>query len=148
MMEHVAGRAWRSNRLWAVLLSGSFIARTATDWLVPTDDFAVRSAISTACTAGILLCAGFWAAWRSSSVRAATYAGIATSVMAAMISLAGAAFLLIIWHDPATFAAIERSGGLTEVFTLPLILVIPGALLSTVGGILGGMVRGIAERTA
>jgi len=132
----VAGFAWRANKTWAGVLGGAVVARTALDWLVPTADFNARSTISTAVSAGIFVSAGFWAALRNSSFRAGTLAGVATALMAAVISILGATLLLAIWHDPPTLAAIEASGGLSETYTLPILLVVPGALLSTLGGLL------------
>lgn len=38
-------------------------------------------------------------------------------------------------------AAIRGSGGLEEVFTLPVLLVLPGVLLGTVGGAGGAFAR-------
>lgn len=144
-VTQVVGFAWRANRLWAILFGASFVARTALDWLVPTRDFHTRSTVSTEVGVGILLCAGFWAAWRSGSLRAGALAGIATTLIAAMISLAGAASLLAIWHDRQTLAAIQGSGGLEEVFTLPVTMIIPGACLGTLGGMFGGAARRIAR---
>ena len=143
----VAGFAWRANRTWAGLLSGAFVARTALDWLSPTVDFQARSMVSTIVSAGIFVSAGFWAAWRTHSLRAGALAGIATALIGAIISVVGAALLLTIWHDAPTFAAIDGSGGLGEVFTLPVLLVVPGALLGALGGLLGGTGRRLASHT-
>jgi len=95
-------------------------------------------------SAGILLCAGFWAAWRSHSLWAGALAGVVTSLIAAIVSVIGAASLFAIWHDPQTLAAIQGSGGLEEVFTLPAMMVVPGALLGALGGLCGGAVRRVA----
>jgi hypothetical protein len=38
-------------------------------------------------------------------------------------------------------AAIRGSGGLAEVFTLPISMVAPGAVLGTVGGVAGAIFR-------
>jgi hypothetical protein len=64
----VLGFALRCVGSWAALLSLSFIVRAALDWLAPPLDFHARSAVSTALGVGILLAAGFSAAWRSSSI--------------------------------------------------------------------------------
>jgi len=141
----VAGFAWRANRTWAGLLGGAFVARTAVDWLLPTADFHARSTVSTTVSAGIFVWAGLLAAWRTRSLRAGAVAGIATALIGAVISMVGAALLLAIWHDAPTFAAIDGSGGLGEVFTLPVMLVVPGALLGALGGLLGGTGRRLAS---
>jgi len=135
----VAGFVFSGNWLWAALFSGSFIARTALDWFVPTSDFSARSKVSTAIAVAILLCAGFRAAWQSGLVRSGLLAGIATTFLSAVISAIGTGCLLAMRHDAATFAAIQGSGGLAEVFTLPILLVIPGMLLGALGGMLGGI---------
>jgi hypothetical protein len=58
-----------------------------------------------------------------------------------MISVIGAAGLLAIWHDAETMAAIRASGGLGEVFTMPVMMIIPGAVLGTLGGVVGATIR-------
>lgn len=120
--------------LFAVLLSAQFLARTALDWFIPTPDFHTRAMVSTVLGVGTLLAAGFWAAWRSDSFKAGPVAGVLTAGLAAMISITGATALLAIWHGPQTMAAIRGSGGLGEVFTLPLMMALPGILLGSVGG--------------
>ena len=133
----VAGFLCRDNGLTATLLGASLITRTALDWLVPTVDFHTRSTVSTVMAIGVLLFSGFSAAWRSCSLLAGMVAGITSVAIGALISIAGATWLLIIFHDPITLAAIRRSGGLGEVFTVPMFLVVPGAALGALGGIVG-----------
>jgi len=140
-LGQVMGFAWRGNEIWAALLGGAFVARTAMDWLLPTTDFHARSAVSTIGSAGIFLSAGYLAAWRTASVRAGTFAGVVTALLGAAVSIVGVTLLLAVWHDAPTFAAIEGSGGLAEVFTLPVMVVVPGAFLATVGGLFGGALR-------
>lgn len=133
-VAQVLGFAWRSTSLWAALFAAAFLARTALDWLVPPTDFYLRSLVTTYLAIGILLCAGFSASWRAGSIRAGAFAGIASTAIAAPISLAGASLLLAVWHDPGTMAAVEGSGGLGEVFVLPWMVIVPGALVGAVGG--------------
>ena len=59
----------------------------------------------------------------------------------ALISVVGAAGLLAIWHDPNTMAAIRASGGLAEVFELPIMMILPGAVLGTIGGLIGATIK-------
>jgi Transcriptional regulator PadR-like family len=40
-------------------------------------------------------------------------------------------------HDPHTLRMIEASGGLSEVFLLPVVLIVPGTLCAIVGGLVG-----------
>ncbi len=139
-LTQVAGFAFRGNWLWAALLSGSFITRTALDWFVPPSNFYTRSFVSTWLAVAILLCAGFYASWQSGLLRSGVLAGIATTLFSAVICAVGTGCLLAMRHDAATLAAIQGSGGLAEVFTLPVMLVIPGTFLSAVGGLIGRIV--------
>jgi hypothetical protein len=140
-VTQVLGFMSRRAGLWAALFGAACIARTAMDWLVPTADFHGRSLVSTWLAIGILLVAGFAAGRRSGSIAAGTALGVITTAVAAAISIAGATALLAIWHDPVTMAAIRGSGGLSEAFTLPVAMVVPGAALGTVGGVAGAIVR-------
>lgn len=139
-LRQVAGFVGRSHWMWAVAMSGAFLIRTAIDWRVPTTEFAARASASSAAVIAILLAASFHAAWRSRSIGAGILAGLFTPVLAAVMSAAGALTLLAMWHDPATLHAIGGSGGLAEVFTLPVTLAIPGAVIGAVGGAVGCLV--------
>lgn len=137
----VLGFVLRETRLWAVLFAGAFVGRSALDWLRPTTDFYTRSEVSTALAIGILLVLGFWTSWRSGSFAAGAAAGLATALIAAVLSMGGAAVLLAIWHDPRTMAAIGGSGGLEEVFLLPALLILPGLVVGGCGGLAGAAAR-------
>ena len=136
-VRQVLGFVWRRARWWAMLFAGAFVARTALDWFVPTADFHTRSTLSTFSGAGILLMASVCAAWRSGSIAVGPLIGVATAAAAAPMAIAGAAILLALRHDPMTLAAIQGSGGLAEVFTLPLTMVVPAIVLGVAGGLLG-----------
>ena len=128
-------------RLFAVLFSAQFLARTALDWFLPPADFHARSTTSTALGVGILLVAGFWAAWRSDSFRAAAIAGVLTASLASVTSIAGTAVMLAFWHGPQTLTAIRSSGGLEEVFSSPLMMLLPGLFLGASGGVVATALR-------
>ena len=121
--------------LFAALFSAQFLIRTILDWFMPTADFHTRATASTVLGAVILFSAGFLGSRRSGSLAAGAVSGIVTSSLAAIMSIMGAAMLLVLWHDPQTMAAIRSSGGLEEVFSLPLLMILPGAVLGLVGGI-------------
>jgi hypothetical protein len=140
-VQQVLGFVWRNARLWAALFAAAFIARTALDWLAPPADFHARANVSTLLGAGIVLLAGFRVASRSGSFAAGPVIGVATAAIAAPIEVMGAVTLLAGWHDPMTMAAIRGSGGLEEVLTLPLLMVLPGIVLGTIGGLLGAAVK-------
>jgi hypothetical protein len=137
----VLGFVWRAARVWAVLFGGAFVTRAALDWRLPPSDFHTRSTVSTLLGVGILVAAGLWASWRSGSLVAGTVAGVAATAIGAIISVMGVAGLLAIWHDADTIAAIQGSGGLAEAFTLPVMMILPGAVLGTVGGLAGATIR-------
>ena len=140
-VRQVLGFVWRGARLWAALLAAGFLARTGLDWRVPTHDFEARSAMTTLLGIAIFLLAGFWAGARSGRVVAGSVLGLASAAVAAPLSLIGAATLLALCHDGTTLAAIHGSGGLAEVFVLPLLAVLPGTVLGTLGGALGVATR-------
>jgi hypothetical protein len=135
------GRMVRAALPWAALFAAAFLARTALDWFVPTTEFHTRSSVSTLIGVSIVLVAGVYAAWRDGQVLSGTAMGVATTLLAAIISIVGAALLYAVWHDEPTQAAIRGSGGLAEVFVLPVMLVIPGVVLGTVGGALGALLQ-------
>lgn len=126
--------AVRSHVVTAVLFGGAFVARTALDWLQPPADFHTRSLISTVVAISILFASGVFASWKNGAILAGTLSGLITTALAALVSAIGTLGLLAIWHDPTTLQAIAGSGGLSEVFFLPLMLIIPGVLLGTIGG--------------
>jgi hypothetical protein len=127
----------RSDFVWGALFGGAFLARTALDWFMPTQDFSVRSATSTYIGIGLLLMTGFWSARRSGSLVAGTFSATVAAIVGALVSIAGAAAMLAVFHDQQTLAAIEGSGGLDEAFILPIMMVIPALILGTLGGALG-----------
>ena len=137
----VMGFVVRSNVVPAMLFGGAFVARTAFDWLQPPADFHTRSLISTIIAASILLASGFFASWKNGTILAGGLSGFATTALAALLSASGALGLLAIWHDSTTLQAIQGSGGLSEVFFLPVMLIVPGVLLGTIGGVVGTLVH-------
>jgi hypothetical protein len=146
-VAQVAGYVVRSNLVWAVLFSAAYLARQAYDWFVPTTDFHLRAEVTTYTAVSLLLGAGFWAACRSGSTLSGVIAGMATTAIAAVFSLIGGALLLAGWHDPATLAMIRNSGGIEEVFLLPIFAIGLGLVLGTVGGAVGASARKIRRIT-
>lgn len=136
-LRQAAGFVWRATWWWGALLASTVIVRTALDWFVPPATFETRSAITTLTAVGLFSAAGFWTAWRTRSLGAGLLAGIAMSVISAALDLTASLVMLGIWHDPATLQAIERSGGLGEVFGLPILVLVPGSCLAALGGAAG-----------
>lgn len=140
-VRQVADFLWRANAVWALLFGLAFVARTAFDWMMPTTDFVVRSMVSTYLAVGIVLTAAILASWRSRAVQAGTLAGVVVTVCAALVSVPGVALLLAFQHDEQTLLAAAGSGGLSEAFSLPLMLILPGAIVGTLGGVIGRAAR-------
>jgi hypothetical protein len=137
-IRQVAWFAWRAAWVWGALLAAAVVGRDVLDWwLAPTTDFYARSLVSTYVAIGIFASAGLMAAWRSHSVAAGTLTGALTGVVAAVIVEVASLGQLAIWHDPHTLAMIDASGGLSEVFTLPLIVIVPGTMCATIGAVVG-----------
>src|SRR5262245_18401348 len=128
---------WSGSWVWGTLFGGAAVSRTALEWFVPTADFSVRLEISTYIGISLLLGAGFWAAWRSGSFVSGLITAVQTAAIGAAISIAGAAAMLAAFHDSQTITAIEGSGGLGEVFTLPIMMLVPAVILGTIGGAVG-----------
>ena len=138
---HLASPAVSRAPPWAALLAFAFVVRTALDWLAPPADFHTRSTVSTLLAAGILALAGLWGSCRSGSIVAGTVIGVLATVIGAVVSILGAAGLLAIFHDPETMTAIRHSGGLGEAFTLPIVMILPGAVIGTIAGVVGVAVK-------
>ena len=137
----VLGFFWRSNAAPAVLLLVAILGRTAFDWLVPTTEFSTRSTVSTLTSATILIAAGFITASRSHRASAGMVAGAIIPLIILPFVMIGMFLLLLFNHDPTSLSAISASGGLSEAFTFPLMLTIPGAIFGTLGGMLARGVR-------
>ena len=137
-LRQVAGFVWRAAWVWGVLLAASFVGRDTLDWwLAPTNDFYARSIVSTAVAVAVFSGAGLWTAWCSRSVRASALAGAATGAIAAALITLTSLGQLAVRHDAHTMKMIAASGGLDEVFVLPLIVIVPGTLLAIAGGVIG-----------
>jgi hypothetical protein len=137
-LGQVAGFVWRAAGLWSVLLAASIVGRDMLDWwLSPTDDFYARSIVSTGVAVALFTSAGLLSAWRSRSVMAGALGGVMMGAIAAAIINLVSLAQLAIWHDPHTLKMIEASGGLGEVFILPVMIIVPGTICATVGGVAG-----------
>ena len=141
-LRQVAGFAWRSNALWTALLATTFLVRTALDWFAPPADYHLRAAVTTTAVAGILVCASVAATTRTRSLIGGLVGGLTTTCTAAFLNVIGTTILLLIWRDDATRLAIERSGGLTEAFVLPLFVVAAGAAFGFAAGLLWHALNG------
>lgn len=143
---HPPGRgvSWRIAATCGVLLAFAVIARDALDWwLSPTTEFYARSVVSTLSAASIFVVAGLWSAWRSRSVVGGVLTGVAAgAVSAALVNIVSAAELAA-RHDPHTMAMIAASGGVDEIFLLPILVIVPGMCCALAGAIVGRAASGL-----
>jgi hypothetical protein len=123
--------------LWAILFAAAYLGRTALDWLRPVADFHNRASVSTAIGMAIPFLAAFVESFRTKSLRSGVIAGLAVIAIAVPFEILGAGALLVLRHDAATMAAIQASGGVGEVFTMPLLFLAPGLVLGGIGGLAG-----------
>jgi hypothetical protein len=136
-IRQVGGFAWRATWFWAVLFAALWLAREALDWFVPTTDFVMRSKFSTYSAVGIFIALGCRRGWRTRSLRASAFAAFLTGALAAVFKTIGTAAMFALWHDAGTRMAIVQSGGLSEAFELPWMVIIPAIVFAIAGGILG-----------
>jgi len=141
-IRQALGFVWRAAWVWGLLLAVSVIGRDTLDWwLSPTDDFHARSIVSTSVAVALFACAGALTAWRSRSIRSGMLAGIATGLIGGLIVNVGSVVMLSINHDPHTMAMIRASGGLGEVFSLPIFITLPGTVCATLGAVAAKTLR-------
>jgi hypothetical protein len=123
---------WRI-ALWAVLLAAILVGRTALDWFAPVADFAQRAESTTLFVASMLLVAGASSSLRTQSAWSGVVGTAVVVTLTAILCTMANALMYARWHDPVTLAAIERSGGLIEVFSIPLALILPGTAVGSFG---------------
>ena len=136
-VRQLPGFLWRTTWAWAALLALLTLGRSVLDVFVPPASFATRATVTTYAHIAIFIAVGFRAAWRGRSLADSVAAALSAQIMAVLMIFAGTGAFLAIWHDPHTLANIERSGGIGELFTLPLIVTGPAVLLSILGGAAG-----------
>ena len=133
-VRQVSGFVWRATWAWAALLAMLTLGRSALDWFLPPASFYTRSLVTTYTHLAVFVTVGFLAVSRGRSVAGAVAAVLGAQMIAVPMIFAGTVGLIGIWHDPQTLAAIEHSGGIGELFTLPIAVMGPAVLLSILGG--------------
>jgi len=131
-LGQVSRFAWRQ-ALWALVLATVFEARTAYDWFVPTTNFRPRSELTTYMMISVLLVIGASSTMRTRSFKAGVVSTLSALIGSAVICSAVTAFMYFNWRSPELIAAIQRSGGLSEVFALPIMLIVPGTIVGAIG---------------
>jgi len=139
----VAGYAWRTVGIWAVALAALQLGRDMLDWFLPPLDYAMRSALTTYFAISLFMALGCWRAYTTRSLRASALASLMTGALAAAMKVAGIALVIMIWRNVQT----ERSGGLEEALELPWLIILPGAIVSMIGGIIGKSISRFSRAT-
>jgi len=148
-VRQVAGYVWRMTRGWGVLAGAILVTRYLFDSFAPVQ-YAPgivdpRSAITSYSLIGTFAFAAAWQAWRSGHARSGIVVALTAAVIGGLLSSAGAIACLAVWHDPATLAAIDGSGGLAEaLWGVPLLLVPIGLVTGTTGAVAARLVKAIA----
>lgn len=128
--------------LWGgKLLSAAFVGRIVLDRLVPTTHFELRARTLSVLVIATLIAVGARGAWRSGSLARGTLNGAGAAAFGALLSALGTLFLLAAWGDARTMASIHASGGLAEAFELPVMMILPGAVLGALGASASIVVR-------
>ncbi len=130
----VAWFLWRASWMWGAAIGSALIVRYLFDTLAPVTSFVERSAILTQALVTVFGAAAFWNTWRTDHIRTGMLVALAAAVIGGVLSSAGTAVLLVIWHDPATLRAWQNSGGLDEAFLVVPALLIPIGLVSGAAG--------------
>ena len=147
-VQQVASFLFRASWVWGVSIGYALVVRYLLDTLVPPENYWLRATILTYVIFGVSLFAGFRAAWRMQSSRAGVLISISAASIGGLLSIAGTAVMLVVWHDPATLQAWRSSGGLEEAFIdVPLKLVAIGAVLGLAGALAAASLRGFNRLT-
>ncbi len=133
---------FRTQAPWTALLATTLVARTALDWVSPTTDFELRAAVTTALVVLTVSAAGFAAGRLTGLLRSGPLAAMAAAAFAAGFANAASLVLLAVFPGEQAATAIALSGGLREVFTLPVSLIVPAALFGGCAGALGVVTHG------
>lgn len=147
-IRQVAAVLWRTAWPWAALIAAALTIRGAIDMLAPSPYTRgvvhPRSMITSNMLFATWLVCGAWSAWRCGRLRSGIVVVFAASALGALLSMAGSLLLLAVWHDPETMAAINGSGGVDEMWGIPLMLIPIGTICGTVGALAG---KGVAVNT-
>jgi hypothetical protein len=143
-VRHVIGMTVRAHGAWVVLFAVTLAGRNAVDAFFPTHDFRVRSAVTTDTAVALWVAAGFVWSWRTALLRSAPLGGAIAAASACVANGLLSAMLIgviAMTHNELAWAGIQSSGGWGEMFAMPLVLLVPATMLSTIGGAGAVLVR-------
>ena len=134
----------RVSWVWGALLGAALVIRYLLDTLVPPRDYWMRATVLTYTVMAVCLLAGLTAAGRTRSIRAGVLTSLTAATLGGIFSIVGAGLMLVVWHDPATLEAWQRSGGLDEAFIdVPLKLIALGVTIGAVGAVVGNALASV-----
>lgn len=141
----------RATGPWAALVGGILVGRYLLDTLVPTQYTRgvahPRATIMSWALIATYALSGCWHAWRTDRLRTGVAAAFVTALLGGALSVVGTLVCLAIWHDPATWRAIDGSGGIDEaLYGVPLMLTVVGTIVGTVGALAGRLCAMLLER--
>ena len=131
-LGQVSRFAWRP-ALWAVFIAAAYTSRTAFDWFVPTTNFAPRAEATTLVMISTLFVIGASSTLRGQSIGAGIVATFSALLMSAALCTIATTVMYVGWHNPRLTDAINASGGLAEVYTMPFMVIVPGMTIGAVG---------------
>jgi hypothetical protein len=128
----------RSGGAWGAVVGTALVVRYMMDTHVPVTDYKMRATALTYTIMAVSLLAGFSASWRTRSMRGGVFTSFSAAAIGAILSIAGTAVMLAIWHDAATLDAWRHSGGLDEAFIdVPIKVVAIGTAIGLAGALAG-----------
>jgi hypothetical protein len=128
------GFAWRATWGWATLIAACAVGRFVLDVVVPPQSFYLRALVTTYVAIALYTILGFRAVWRGRAFEDALSALLGAQIVAILMIWAATLVFLGISHDLETLTAIERSGGMAELFAGPLVITAPALIFSALGG--------------
>ena len=147
-VRQVAWYVLRATLPWAALVGSILVGRYLLDTLVPTQYTRgvphPRSTIMSWALIATYALVGCRQSWRAGQLRSGIVAAFLTAALGGALSSVGTMLCLAIWHDPATWRAIQGSGGIDEaLWGVPLMLVPVGSIVGAVGATAGRVAAAI-----
>jgi hypothetical protein len=142
-VRQALGLLLRASAPWGILAGIALIVRNLFDIYSPVlyrEEFVPRSIVLTWTLVAIYLMASSLQACRTRHVRAGVFIAIIASLIAGVVSIAGAGVMLALWHDENTLSLWRHSGGLDEIYAVPVLLVGVATVLGVLGSAFGRLV--------
>lgn len=141
-VRQVSGYVLRATGPSAALVGGILVGRYLLDTLAPVQHTRgvahPRSTLMSGALIAVYAASGCWHAWRTERLRTGVVAAFVTAALGGALSSLGTILCLALWHDPRTWRAIDGSGGIDEaLYGVPLMLVVVGSIVGTVGATAG-----------